>query len=73
MGRTTERRSPRCWNCGDNVEGRALLTPREAARLCRVSGDTLARWMESHRVDWIVTPSGRRRIFRDSLLDLPVR
>ena len=62
---------PYCWNCGRDPEGRKVLTVAEAAEYCGVSRATIYRWMSQNRVLWLITATGRRRIYRDSLIRRP--
>ena len=62
---------PYCWNCGRDPEGRKVLTVAEAAKYCGVSRATIYRWMSKNRVVWLITATGRRRIYRDSLIRRP--
>lgn len=47
--------------------GRELLSINEVVRELDVSRRTVYNWIEQHRIDYIRTPSGFVRIFRDSL------
>jgi excisionase family DNA binding protein len=58
---------PFCWNCGADPAGRRLLTISEAAGYCGVSANSIYRWMERERVEWVLTAGKKRRIYRDSL------
>jgi excisionase family DNA binding protein len=70
MNETTLEKSPvrpYCWNCGADPAGRRLLTISEAAGYCGVSANSIYRWMERVRVEWVLTAGRKRRIYRDSL------
>jgi excisionase family DNA binding protein len=58
---------PFCWNCGADPAGRRLLTIGEAAGYCGVSANSIYRWMERERVEWVLTAGRKRRIYQDSL------
>lgn len=46
----------------------ALVTIVQACAIAHVCRRTLYNWMEAGRVEYVRTPTGRRRIFVDSLL-----
>lgn len=61
-----------CYVCGATANHeRVLVSVREAMNYCEVSRPTLYRWMHEHRVEWVKLPTGRRRIYLDSLLREP--
>jgi len=63
-----------CYVCGLPTEReRTLLNPESAARICRVARATIYRWMAKMEVEWVALPTGRRRIFLDSLFKDPPR
>lgn len=62
---------PQCWNCGADPGGRRVVTIKEASRICRVSTNSIYRWMEKSLIEWIYIAGGQRRIYRDTLTVLP--
>jgi predicted site-specific integrase-resolvase len=50
------------------VEARPLVTVTEAVQMVRVSPATIYNWMKKGRVQWVTLPSGRRRIYADTLV-----
>lgn len=45
-----------------------LVNTVAAARICAVSRSTIYRWVRHNRVVWVRTPTGRLRIYADTLL-----
>ena len=43
-----------------------------ASMLCRVARATVYRWLRDGKVEWVELPSGRRRIYVDSLFRDPL-
>src|SRR5688572_19955030 len=68
---STGRPESYCWNCQADFHGRQLITIREAARYCKVSVNSIYRWMENELIEWIYNAGGKRRIYRDSLIRKP--
>lgn len=52
---------------GHHPSGRFTLTIKEAAAAADVSRRTIYNWIEEGKIDWIRVPSGKIRIFEDSL------
>jgi len=68
LGQMNDEYQPYCWNCGKDPQGRKLFSITEASDYCKVSIQTIYRWMEDYRVQWILTAGGQRRIYLDSLI-----
>lgn len=49
------------------INGRKAGTVNEARELADVSRRTIYNWMDSGKVEWFCTASGRRRIYVDTL------
>jgi hypothetical protein len=61
-----------CFVCGAETEReRRLLDVGTAARMCRVSRPTIYRWMRARQIEWVALPTGRRRVYLDSLFKDP--
>ena len=46
---------------------RVVLTVKQASDVAGVSRRTLYNWMDAHKVQFIRTAGGKRRIFQDTL------
>jgi len=50
---------------------RALVSVRQVCQVCAVSRRTVYNWMEAGKVEYVILPSGCRRVYADTLLKAP--